>query len=95
MGSRGSTFYSLYEGLGILGESGRSATLHFLAERGLPEEEIPYRLSDFVAIIRQIFGTGASVLESQLERQLMASKDPALFEWETATAYNAQGAILR
>ena len=86
LGDRGLSLRPLYEGLGILGESGRRAILYHLAERGLSEEEIPSRISDFVAMIREIFGMGARVIEAEVERRLRASKDPALHEWQMVTA---------
>jgi hypothetical protein len=56
--------------LGILGESGKEATLRYLARKGIPEEEIPLRLEKFTEILREIFGIGAVIIEGEIESNI-------------------------
>ncbi|MDA4127178.1 MAG: hypothetical protein OK452_08275 [Thaumarchaeota archaeon] len=65
-----SIFLSVQRALGMLGESGKEATLRYLEDSGLRLEEVPLRPDQFVECLREIFGLGAVIIEGEIEDSL-------------------------
>ena len=65
-----SILLAVERGLSVLGESGKKATLRLLATAGLNEEDIPKSHELFVKGLEDIFGAGATLVESEIEGNL-------------------------
>jgi hypothetical protein len=57
---------AVMSGLGLLGETGRSAMLFYLVRRGVSLESIPSRMPDLVEVLVEILGPGAEIVEAQI-----------------------------
>jgi len=65
-----SVVLSVERGLGVLGESGKATTLHYLEENGMNIEDIPRNIESFERFLHTLFGRGAIIIEGEIEASL-------------------------
>jgi hypothetical protein len=65
-----SIILSVERGLGILGESGKETTLHYLQLEGVKIDDIPFKLQHFTQFLEGLFGRGAPLIEDEIETSL-------------------------
>ena len=61
---------SVERGLGVLGESGKAATLHYLEKTGMRIEDVPRDIESFEIFLQRLFGQGAGVIEKEIVTSL-------------------------
>jgi len=71
---------SVAEDMLVLGESGRTATLHHLHGLGITRERIPFEPQVFSRGLRTIFGPGAQVLERTISCGVRTIRDSSTQE---------------
>jgi len=68
-------------GLLVLGETPKKAVYYHLEKKShVKKDEIPEKLEDFILGIRQIFGSGASLIEKRIIEELSKELDVPIEE---------------
>jgi hypothetical protein len=65
-----SILIAVESGLNVLGTSGKAVVLHYLSGLGLSKEEIPHRVGLFLAALEQIFGSGSTLIELEIMKNI-------------------------